>query len=301
MKRILQLIFTMLLSLPLMSQDCTELFFSEYVEGTSQNKAIEIYNPTSNTIDLSTYKVERYSNGATNSSGGGTTTLSGMLASGDVFVLTHGDTSTSGQFGFIDLALYNLGDMSSGPYPSPMHMNGNDAMVLTNDGVIVDVIGRVGEDPGGAWTDDASVGFTDANGGAWWTANHTLIRKRTVIIGDNDGLDLFNPSIEWDSLSVDTWSNLGSHICDCLDGSVSVNNINDISHVIYPNPANIGDVVTISANDKIKSIEVFNSLGEKILSTKSSRFNTSLLSKGSYIAHINLRNSQILKKSIILY
>ena len=215
-----------------------------------------------------------------------------MLASGDVFVLTHGDTATTGQFGFIDLALYNLGDMSSGPYPSPMHMNGNDAMVLTNDGVIVDVIGRVGEDPGTAWMCD---------NGAWWTANHTLIRKRTVIIGDNDGLDSFNPSVEWDSLSVDTWGNLGSHICDCIDGSVSTNNINDISHIIYPNPANIGDVVTISANDKIKSIEIFNSLGEKILSTKSSRFNTSSLSKGTYIAHINLRDSQILKKSIILY
>lgn len=292
MRRILQLIFTTILALPLIAQDCTELFFSEYVEGTSQNKAIEIYNPTSNTIDLSTYKVERYSNGATNSSGGGTTTLTGMLASGDVFVLTHGDTSTSGQFGFIDLALYNLGDMSSGPYPSPMHMNGNDAMVLTNDGVIVDVIGRVGEDPGTAWMCD---------NGAWWTANHTLIRKRTVIIGDNDGLDSFNPSIEWDSLSVDTWSNLGTHICDCIDGSVSTNNIYDISHIIYPNPANIGDVVTISANDKIKSIEIFNSLGEKILSTKSSRFNTSSLSKGTYIAHIKLRDSQILKKSIILY
>ena len=134
--------------------------------------------------------------------------------------------------------------------------------------------------------------------GAWWTANHTLIRKRTVIIGDNDGLDSFNPSIEWDSLSVDTWSNLGTHICDCIDGSVSTNNIYDISHIIYPNPANIGDVVTISANDKIKSIEIFNSLGEKILSTKSSRFNTSSLSKGTYIAHIKLRDSQILKKSI---
>ena len=50
-------------------------------------------------------------------------------------------------------------------------------------------------------------------------------------------------------------------------------------------------MVTISANDKIKSIEIFNSLGEKILSTKSSRFNTSSLSKGTYIAHINLRDS----------
>ncbi len=47
--------------------DCSDLFFSEYVEGWSQNKAIEVYNPTSSTIDLSNYQIERYSNGATNS------------------------------------------------------------------------------------------------------------------------------------------------------------------------------------------------------------------------------------------
>ena len=42
-------------------------------------------------------------------------------------------------------------------------MNGNDAMVLTNNGEIIDVIGKVGEDPAvAAWTDDQM--------GSWWTA-----------------------------------------------------------------------------------------------------------------------------------
>ena len=122
------------------------LFFSEYAEGSSNNKYFEIYNPTLNSIDLSNYQVERYSNGATNSSAGGITFLSGILASGDVFVLTNGDTDTTGQFGFIDMNLYNLGDYAepNGSYPTPMHMNGNDAMVLTKNGLILDVIGRVG-------------------------------------------------------------------------------------------------------------------------------------------------------------
>ena len=123
--------------------DCSDLFFSEYVEGYGQNKAIEIYNPTTAPIDLSDYRVERYSNGATNSSAGGITTLSGMLASGDAFVLTNGDTDTSGQFGYCDMVLFNMGDMAepNGSYPTPMHMNGNDAMVLTKNGAIIDVIG----------------------------------------------------------------------------------------------------------------------------------------------------------------
>ena len=72
--------------------DCSDLFFSEYVEGYGQNKAIEIYNPTTAPIDLSDYQIERYSNGATNSSAGGVTNLTGMLVSGDAFVITNGET-----------------------------------------------------------------------------------------------------------------------------------------------------------------------------------------------------------------
>lgn len=44
---------------------CNELFISEYVEGTSNNKAIEIYNPTNAAINLSGYQVGRYDNGNT--------------------------------------------------------------------------------------------------------------------------------------------------------------------------------------------------------------------------------------------
>jgi len=36
----------------------TELFFSEYVEGSGNNKALEIYNGTSGSVDLSTYTIE---------------------------------------------------------------------------------------------------------------------------------------------------------------------------------------------------------------------------------------------------
>ena len=40
---------------------CDELFFSEYAEGSSSNKYIEIYNPTGASIDLSNYEVTPYS------------------------------------------------------------------------------------------------------------------------------------------------------------------------------------------------------------------------------------------------
>lgn len=48
---------------------CNELFISEYVEGYGNNRALEIYNPTANPVDLSQYSVGRFSNGATDFTG----------------------------------------------------------------------------------------------------------------------------------------------------------------------------------------------------------------------------------------
>ncbi|MBM3417543.1 MAG: hypothetical protein FJY17_01305, partial [Bacteroidetes bacterium] len=47
------------------AQNCSKIFISEYVEGWSNNKALEIYNPTSVPVNLNEYFVSRYSNGAT--------------------------------------------------------------------------------------------------------------------------------------------------------------------------------------------------------------------------------------------
>ena len=280
------LLFTMSVN----AQDCSELFFSEYVEGWSQNKAIEVYNPTSASIDLSDYQVERYSNGTTNSSAGGITALTGTLASGDAFVLTSGETDSASTFGYIDAILFNMGDMAEplGSYPTPMHMNGNDAMVLTKNGVIIDVIGRVGEDP--------ASGFTM---GSWWTAQHTLIRKNTVLYGDDNGLDLFNPSLEWDSLVVGSWNDLGTHTCDCI-GTSAVNDVKEVSYVVYPNPANAGEVITITANSKIDNIEIINILGERVLTTTLTKINTNHISKGTYIMLINLSDGRVIENKIII-
>ncbi len=279
--------------------DCNDLFFSEYIEGWSQNKAIEVYNPTNATVDLSDYRIERYSNGATNSSAGGITTLSGMLVSGDAFVLTNGESDTSSTFGFCDPILLAMADFAepNGSYPTPMHMNGNDAMVLTKNGVIIDVIGKVGEDPAsGAWTADAASGFTL---GTWWTANHTLIRKSTVLKGDNNGLDLFDPSAEWDSLPAPNWSNLGSHTCDC-QGTSAVNETNEISYIMYPNPANEGASVIIKATEKIEKVEVINILGAKALTTNSNTIITSDLAKGTYIVNIQFSDGRQADNKLIV-
>ena len=303
------MLMTISMSAQIMS--CSELFFSEYVEGWAQNKAIEVYNPTNAAIDLSNYTIERYSNGDVTSLLGGITSLTGMLASGDVFVLTNGETDTSSTYGYCDPVLIALGDMAepNGSYPTPLHMNGNDAMVLTKNGAIIDVIGKVSEDPAvqstipniaGGWTDDASAGFTDANivdVDEIWTMNHTLIRKSTVLYGDNNGMDLFNPSLEWDSLPVGTWSNLGEHTCDCL-GTSSIHDNKIDSYIIYPNPARRGMMVSVNTNTVVKSVLLTNILGEQVRFNES--INTKGLTKGTYIVDIEFSNGNFAKNKLII-
>ena len=292
---------SVLFAMSVNAQDCSELFFSEYVEGWSQNKAIEVYNPTSASIDLSDYQVERYSNGTTNSSAGGITALTGTLASGDAFVLTSGETDSASTFGYIDAILFNMGDMAEplGSYPTPMHMNGNDAMVLTKNGVIIDVIGRVGENPGGGWTDDASAGYTDANGGAWWTKSKTLLRKASVKQGITANPILFNPTLEYDSLPDGTYSEMGSHDCDC-NNTTSLNENESISYVMYPNPAVKGGVVSINSNSKIQTIRVKNILGGKVMSLNTKSISTSDLSKGTYIISIEFMDGRLEENKLIV-
>jgi len=163
----------------------SDLFISEYVEGTGNNKAIEIYNATGFTIDLADYSIDIYTNGATTPTM--QIALSGTLVDGDVFVVVN--TSA-------DATLLAYGDMTGNCY-----WNGNDAIVLTHFGDSIDHLGQVGFDPGTEW------GTGDVT-----TANHTLRRKDAITDGDPTFGDPFDPSIEWDGFPVDTFDGLGWHI-----------------------------------------------------------------------------------------
>lgn len=281
---------------------CSDLFISEYVEGPAQNNGIEVYNPTNATIDLSGYSINRYSNG--NSSGPEVWLLSGSIAAGDVIVVGNG------QLDSIDLGTYwsvpvdpnfyaILDDYCDGDYDenSTFYFNGDDAMTLEYQGATVDIFGKVGEDPGQAWTDDVSAGYTDANGGTWWTKRQTLVRKPSVKEGVTQNPLLFNPTLEYDSLPDATYSNLGTHICDC-SGVSSINQKKDVSYVMYPNPVNRGAEVLINANTQIKNIFLTDILGVRVKFNQS--INTSGLAKGTYIIDIEFSNGNFANNKLII-
>ncbi|HWQ30404.1 MAG TPA: CehA/McbA family metallohydrolase [Negativicutes bacterium] len=163
----------------------SELFFSEYIEGSSNNKALEIYNGTGSEVDLSPYTVELYYNGST--SAGSKITLSGMLANNDVYVLANSSAVA---------AVKNLADLTS----TVVNFNGDDAVVLKKSGAIIDVIGQIGNDPGTEWGSELTS-----------TADNTLVRKSTIATGDTNPNDLFLPSAEWEGYAADTFVYLGSH------------------------------------------------------------------------------------------
>ena len=78
------------------------------MEGTSNNKALEIYNPTSDAIDLNGYTIGRYANGSAVVSD--EMSLSGSINAGETWVVTNSDTNSTNEFGYIEIELYNLAD-----------------------------------------------------------------------------------------------------------------------------------------------------------------------------------------------
>ena len=163
---------------------------------------------------------------------------------------------------------------------------------------IIDIFGKVGEDPGSAWTDDASAGYTDANGGTWWTKRQTLVRKASVKQGVTQNPILFNPTLEYDSLPDATYSGMGTHSCDCIVSTI--NEANDVSYVMYPNPANIGTIVTINAKTKIENIELLNILGERVKFSNTNQINTSAFVKGTYIIIIKFSDGRLAENKLII-
>jgi len=172
----------------------TELFISEYVEGSSNNKAIEIYNGTGAPVNLATgnYVVQMFFNGSTTA--GLTIPLNGTIADGDVYVLAQASANAT---------ILAQADQTNGAG----WFNGDDAVVLRRGGAtgtIVDAIGQIGFDPGTEW-----------GSGLASTADNTLRRKSTICLGDPNGSDVFNPTTEWDGFATDTFDGLGSHVADC--------------------------------------------------------------------------------------
>ncbi len=155
------------------SATATELFISEYVEGASYNKAIEIYNGTGAAIDLSAYVLKKQTNGVGDYIN--ETALTGTLASGSTYVVAHPQASA---------AILAIANITSTAAPN---FNGNDAVALFKNGTKIDEVGVF-------------------NSVDMWGDNKTLRRKSTV----RSPKATYDP-YEWDTMAQDDISDLGKH------------------------------------------------------------------------------------------
>jgi len=158
-----------------------DLFISEYVEGSSNNKYIEIYNPTNEVIDLSAYAIDLNTNGGASWSKDGTgysnySELSGTIAARSTIVYKNSNATI---------------------YPgeatvcNAINFNGNDPVGLFKNGVLIDIIGTF-------------------NGGSADFAKDVTLRRKSNVTAPSS---TYNAS-QWETLSKDDVSGLGNHTMD---------------------------------------------------------------------------------------
>ncbi len=293
-----------------------DLFFSAYNEGAhpssgagntppggglasaGNEKAIQIFNPTTSTINMGQYSIARYSNGSTiiteeeklvrNKPAG----ANNMLTSSDVFVYGAVDATL--------LEITNVWDQQAAPYgpvvtPTVITkggaaaFNGNDAVVLrrwtggtagTGFPVIIDIFGVIGHDPGSfGWVTNTVVNGQTVT---IRSANQSLNRKGSVEHGVtiNPNSATFDISSEWEVFSAwnsgttaadyfgQSYANLAGHASryDGTYGSyLPLGILEDFNKAIkvFPNPAH-GDVTIQIDNKKVNSITILNALGKSI-------------------------------------
>ena len=214
---------------------CSDLFFSEYLEGSSNNKALEIYNPTTNAIDLGGYEVHRFNNGGTTGAVSGFDAGT-MLDPGAVYVF--GNPSA-------DVEITGIADSLS----SATFFNGDDALLLINvaAGDTLDAIGVVGMDPGSFWPV-----------GSGFTAEYTLVRMNTIQEGTTD----WNVgSTQWDVQPQNTFSFLGSHAMIPCGSTTPVVGFTSSTITVAEDAGNVDIMVSLANNNTVPSNVTVNYTG----------------------------------------
>lgn len=116
------------------ADEASDLFISAYVEGSSYNKALALYNGTSHSVNLSDYALGRQHNGA-GEFADYYKLPDKMLAPGTTYILVNSQCDDDVLRGYADFFV-PAGETS------PLNFNGNDAVVLYHNNIMIDVVGE---------------------------------------------------------------------------------------------------------------------------------------------------------------
>ncbi len=248
---------------------CNDLFFSEYIEGSGNNKALEIYNPTSAPISLSDYIIYRNNNGSLTPSD--SIKSNAVINAGDVYVIANPTASTQ---------ILAVSDTTH----TITFYNGDDALFLkkisTSD--TLDIIGIIGVDPGSSWAVDTGA-----------TAEYTLIRRDSVNKGQKNWTI---GSTEWLVFPQNMSDSLGSNTNSCFVGVVAVSVLIDsiVDNTCFG--LNTGAARAVASNGAAPYI--FNWSNGFIDTTSGSSVNTLLLA-GKYFVTVTAAGTSAIDSVII--
>ncbi|MFB9110711.1 endonuclease [Flavobacterium gyeonganense] len=243
----------------------SEIFFTEYVEGSSNNKILEISNFTGTTVNLSDYSIKKQSNGA--GAWGPGLALTGTINDGTSYVIAYNLAATS---------CYNPASANLSSNSTDLQYNGNDPIGLFKNNVLIDIIGTF-------------------NGGAPNFAIDETLRRKPTVTGPNT---TFNKTGEWDSYPKDTCSGLGSHTV-----TLSNEEFNTTEFSIYPNPVTHQFTINFKdGSDESFTIAIYSLLGQKVFerqNTNNKTIEVQDFSKGTYLIKITKDSKTLTKKLII--
>lgn len=238
-----------------------ELYISEYYEGLSNNKVLEITNPTSSVVALSNYSIKKQANGT--GSWTNELVLSGNLNPNATLVLKNASTALSCTF----TAQFTTN--------APLDFNGNDPIGLFKSGTLIDILGTFNS-----------------------TANFAIdvdLRKKI-----NTPSTTFNIS-EWDSYTItSTAPNCDNLGIVNPSSTLSTSPIKDIEFTIYPNPVKNGEIFFSGTELKnIKFLEIYSTDGKLIKKVnqpfiKNNSIKVNELPKGIYLIKTDTNSHKVI-------
>lgn len=242
------------------STNTVDLFFSEYMEGSGTNKALEIANFTGASVNLSAYQIKLSLNGNTNWNYIYSFPTNTSINNGEVFVVANGGAVVC-QSVFDDLN----NDITS--------FNGKDgdAIALYKNNNLIDIIGVLGDDQD-------------------FAKDVTLVRNDNIASGST----AYNAD-EWTSYPQNTCTNLGSHT-----QTLSAINIEPKHIKIYPNPVNGALLfVYVQNQTQIEIFDLTGKpILKTTVDSQHSAVDISTLSSGIYIMHLQNTHGQYTRKIV---
>ncbi|MGG5461929.1 CehA/McbA family metallohydrolase [Clostridium sp. B9] len=247
-----------------------DLIISEYLHGPSNSKAIEIYNGTGESVNLSEYDLAIYSNGNYS----GSPVSQGLNDS----IVNHGETfvvyNIQGNDENFNLKINGI-ENKLGVSSQPLGFNGDDVVLLRrNNGSEYEIID--------------SFGAKTIKGSKFYTSKSISAQRKGEIKDGEKNIDNtpFDINVQWDSEVTNLYDDLGKHDIS-WDGGETLPPSEEIISIGDAREKNLGEEVTVkgvvSYNDRNSTLHIQDETGAIAISNFDSKIDLSEATKGNEI------------------